>query len=65
MTNFLQGIRELNESGRAACEISYKGKFSVAKTFDCGQCFRFDKVEGSRHEVEFSGVAYRRAVSFA
>ena len=65
MTNLLQEIRELNESGRAACEISYSGSFSVAKTFDCGQCFRFDKVEGSRHEVEFSGVAYRRAVSFA
>ena len=65
MTNFLNGIRELNENGTPLCEISHRGSFSVAKTFDCGQCFRFDKVEDSRHEVEFSGVAYRRAVSFA
>ena len=65
MTNFLNGIRELNENGTPLCEISHRGSFSVAKTFDCGQCFRFDKVEGGRHEVEFSGVAYRRAVSFA
>ena len=65
MTNFLNGIRELNENGIPLCEISHRGSFSVAKTFDCGQCFRFDKVEDSRHEIEFSGVAYRRAVSFA
>lgn len=34
-------------------------------TFDCGQCFRFDKVENSEYEVEYRGVAYGRAVSFA
>lgn len=39
--------------------------FDVAKTFDCGQCFRFEPVEGSRHEAEFAGVAHGRAVSFA
>ena len=37
----------------------------VDKTFDCGQCFRFEKVEGSRHECEYSGVAFGRFVSFA
>lgn len=41
------------------------GAFSVEKTFDCGQCFRFDKVESSEHEQEFRGVAFGRAVSFA
>lgn len=41
------------------------GQFDVGKTFDCGQCFRFDKVETSRHECEYSGVAFGRAVSFA
>ncbi len=35
------------------------------KTFDCGQCFRFERVEGSPHEAEFFGIAYGRAVSFA
>lgn len=35
------------------------------RTFDCGQCFRFDKVENSEYDVEYRGVAYGRAVSFA
>ncbi len=39
--------------------------FDVGKIFDCGQCFRFDAVEGSAHEVEFSGVAFGKLVSFA
>ena len=39
--------------------------FDVEKIFDCGQCFRFDRVENSAHSVEFSGVAYGRFVSFA
>ena len=37
----------------------------IGKIFDCGQCFRFDAVENSAHEKEFSGVAYGRFVSFA
>ena len=39
--------------------------FDVTKTFDCGQCFRFDLVQDSRHEQEFSGVAYGRMISVA
>lgn len=39
--------------------------FDVGRIFDCGQCFRFDPVEGSSHENEFAGVAYGRHVSFA
>lgn len=39
--------------------------FDVGKIFDCGQCFRFDRVENSSHETEYSGVAFGRAVSFA
>lgn len=37
----------------------------IGKIFDCGQCFRFDAVEESAHEKEFSGVAFGRFVSFA
>ena len=37
----------------------------VGKTFDCGQCFRFDEVKTGMHEKEFSGVAFGRFVSFA
>ena len=39
--------------------------FDINKIFDCGQCFRFDKVENSRHECEFSGIAFGKFVSFA
>ncbi len=46
-------------------KISGISDFDVNKTFDCGQCFRFDPVEGTPHEVEFAGVAFGRFVSFA
>ena len=48
---------------RVAVEVD--SFFDVGKIFDCGQCFRFDKVENSAHETEYSGVAFGRAVSFA
>ena len=37
----------------------------IHKTFDCGQSFRFERVEKSAHECEYSGVAFGRLVSFA
>lgn len=37
----------------------------IDRTFDCGQCFRFDRVEDSAFEVEYRGVAFGRQVSFA
>ena len=39
--------------------------FDISQIFDCGQSFRFDKVKGSVHEKEFSGIAFGRFVSFA
>ena len=45
--------------------VRLDGSFDVGKTFDCGQCFRFERVEDSIHEVEYSGIAFGRAVSFA
>ncbi len=66
MTNtFISNCRTLNENCNDLLEISYEGDFSVAKTFDCGQCFRFDPVDGSKFESEFSGVAYGKHISFA
>lgn len=41
------------------------GGFSVAKTFDCGQCFRFEPVKDTRHDSEFCGVAFGRFFSVA
>lgn len=40
-------------------------ELDIEKIFDCGQCFRFERVENSKHASEFSGVAYGRFVSFA
>ena len=40
-------------------------ELDIDKIFDCGQCFRFERVESSKHTSEFSGVAYGRFVSFA
>lgn len=39
--------------------------FDISKTFDCGQCFRFEPVTDSRHECEFYGVAHGRLISLA
>ena len=58
-------VREFTDFQQKCVEIRYSGSFSVAKTFDCGQCFRFDESNRGRHETEFSGVAFGREVSFA
>ncbi len=39
--------------------------FDVSKVFDCGQCFRFDRVSSSHHENEFSGCAHGKYISVA
>ena len=39
--------------------------FDVCAIFECGQAFRFDKVEGSSHAVEYGGVAFGRYISVA
>ena len=38
--------------------------FSVFKTFDCGQCFRFDPVSDSTHSYEVEGIANKKYVRF-
>ena len=39
--------------------------FSIFKSFDCGQCFRFDPVSHFGNKIEFGGVAFSRYVVFA
>lgn len=57
---------EERRDGRLSCvRISGACELDVGRTFDCGQCFRFDRVADSRYEVEYRGVAFGRAVSFA
>lgn len=58
-------IKEYTDGSLHFIKVSDAGELDVGATFDCGQAFRFDPVEGTRHEREFAGVAYGRAVSFA
>lgn len=37
----------------------------LEQTFECGQCFRFNRVVESKYDVEYCGVAYGHKVSFA
>ncbi len=46
-------------------KITDAGAFSVFKTFDCGQCFRFDPVADESFDHRVDGVAFGRSVSFA
>ena len=58
-------FREKKEGSLPYVEINSPGEFKSAKIFDCGQCFRFNRANNSRHEVEFSGVAYGKFLSVA
>lgn len=40
-------------------------RLSIFKTFDCGQCFRFEPVSLFGNKCEFGGVAYGKYVVFA
>jgi N-glycosylase/DNA lyase len=44
------------------CDIP---RLNIYKTFDCGQCFRFDPVSKFGHKYEFGGVAFGKYVVFA
>lgn len=39
--------------------------FSLSKTFDCGQCFRFENTGDERYDESVRGIAYGRLVEFA
>ncbi len=58
-------LKQLKDGNISVVEVSGINYLDVSKTFDCGQCFRFDKVQNSSHKVEYAGVAHGRYVSFA
>lgn len=58
-------VSEINLGNLSAVKLEGVENFSVRKTFDCGQCFRFDEVLDSIHECEFAGVADGKYISFA
>lgn len=55
-------VIESNKNGWLA--VRADGPFSVAKTFDCGQCFRFESVKSADFDCLVTGVAFGRDVSF-
>ncbi|MBP3367988.1 MAG: DNA-3-methyladenine glycosylase 2 family protein [Clostridia bacterium] len=50
--------------GEQYVKVGGCGNFSVMKTFDCGQAFRFDPVELPGYSTAFSGIAFGRHVTF-
>ena len=58
-------VTEFSASALSAVRIDGIEYFDVRKVFDCGQCFRFDPVSDSVHEVEFAGCAHGRYISVA
>ena len=57
-------VSEGKKDGEPFVEVAGIGNFSVFKTFDCGQCFRFDPVSTRRGGYAVSGVALGRHVTF-
>lgn len=57
--------KTLTENKISAVQFSDVEYFSPELVFDCGQSFRFERVENSRHECEFSGVAHGKIISVA
>lgn len=53
---------EYSKNGTVCVRIENCGNFSVHKTFDCGQAFRFDPVENCD---SFSGIAFGRKITFS
>ncbi len=65
LLNTYSSVRVKKDGEISTVVIEGVEDLDVGKIFDCGQCFRFDPVQNSRHEKEFAGVAFGRFVSFA
>lgn len=55
----------ISENTNGWLTVEGVGDFSVFRTFDCGQCFRFDPVSDPTHEIEVGGIAFGKYVRFA
>jgi len=53
------------ENGAVGVKIENPPRIDIFKTFDCGQCFRFDPVSLFGNKHEFGGVAFGKYVVFA
>ena len=61
----MEKVREFTQDGVHAVHITDIPRLSLFKTFDCGQCFRFDPVEKFGNKIEVGGVAFGKYVIFA
>ncbi len=60
----MEKIREFDINGLPCVEITDIPCINIFKTFDCGQCFRFDPVSIFGNKYEYGGVAKGRYVVF-
>ena len=58
-------VRAIENKEKLYIKLEGVSDFDVRQIFDCGQCFRFMPIENSEHDVEYSGIAFGRFVSFA
>ncbi len=65
MTNFSRKVCMGYEGELPFVKIKYSGAYNLAKTLDCGQCFRWERVTDSALENEWIGVAFGKLISIA
>ena len=61
----MENISYITNSGTPYVYLTDIPKIDIFKTFDCGQCFRFDPVSLYGNKYEYGGVAYGKYVVFA
>lgn len=59
MSKFFDNIVTEYEGNLPFVRVKYDGEYNLAKTLDCGQCFRWEKVS----DEEWLGVAFGRLIS--
>lgn len=61
----MENISYITNEGAPYVYLTDIPKIDIFKTFDCGQCFRFDPVSLYGNKYEYGGVAYGKYVVFA
>ena len=65
MSKFFDIIEHNYENLLPFVRVKYSGEYNLAKTLDCGQCFRWERVTETKHETEWIGIAYGKLISVA
>ena len=60
----MKATQHYTKNGISYVYASDFGILDISKTFDCGQCFRFEASSHFENKIEFSGVAFNRYVVF-